>query len=1201
MRTVVRQLERVRTAGRWMLIAQRLSQWITAVIAALLGLGLIDFALRLPGLVRLVIGIGLAGAAAAWLVGRIVRAMVFRPGLADLALRAESIYPQLAESLATAVEFTTCAEQYHEPPRTRQLARTSIDRVRVQLGQVRLRRLLDPYWTSRMLALLFVAAVALASVVFALPDASRIVAARWFAPLGGAQWPKRTDVINLTTERVWPVDTPLRLSAGIRRGYRPGMRVWVRYRLMDSSGRPGDWRSLLLSEQATASMPGTFERLIDLAETLDRVERSEGTAMGRSGGGEGQEPAVEFYFEAGDDRTEPARLALVVRPEVTSVMARISPPTYAAGLVSDTPRGGIAMHEQSGQLVTAAVLVGSDVRLDIAFNKALPVVNGTITPGLQTLAGLTDEGPTATADSPGVQTSVSLRLRMQQSMESRIHLVDRFGLTNLSQRRYRLEAIEDKAPTVSLVRPAANESVLATAVVSVEALARDDVGLEELAMEYQVQRRAKGQPIGGTLVQWAGRQADATVSGELDLSRVDAVPLKPGDAVVLTATAADVFDLDGQRHSPVRSAPRRLHIIDAATLVSQLRNELAGVRQQAVRLQRTQRGLSDLPEGHPASAIAPVQAQITRRLGAQGQLVDRLVERAQRNRLDDARLSELMERGAELIRSGRSASEHADQHLQGATDQPQLAGTLRQEAQLEQLKVVDVLAELVAALDQGRDAMTLQLQLRQLRTRQENAAADARRLLPQTVALRVEELTCELREALQALAGHQSALGLQAEALVRQMQTTAEALAVQGAAGSDEERAAAEALADAAAIARRQGLSQSMKQSAESIGANRLAQAGHRQSDSLDTMQRMLSQLASTDQRRQQLLLRRLLQLERAIERLIERQHHQVAALIGAKRDGDLPALQFPQTQVRRHTIAVEEQARPAPSTQPVAEALGQAVQDQAKAILALRQGQRHPARTAEDRALADLEEALRSARMLRAEAATEQVRRDRQQLKQEYEKLAGWQEQLRGKAGAVATVAPMSRQQRAMLIGLGNEESDLRLAAEYLGEKVDQTLVFRYLHGRVDEAAGRAERKLRQALADEGLLRDQNQVAIMLRIMAQALDPGVQAEPFAGGQPEPGGGAGGGEPPLVPPVAELKLLRGMQQAVYDQTRRLGEPDVSVAGPRWSARGWLLELATQQRELSALGERLIERMRRSMGRTPGRHRGRPQADPLEAR
>ena len=805
MRTVVRQLERVRTIGRWMLIAQRLSQWITAVIAALLGLGLIDFALRLPGLVRLVIGIGLAGAAVAWLVGRIVRAMVFRPGLADLALRAESIYPQLAESLATAVEFTTCAEQYHEPPRTRQLARTSIDRVRVQLGQVRLRRLLDPYWTSRMLALLFVAAVALASVVFALPDASRIVAARWFVPLGGAQWPKRTDVINLTTERVWPVDTPLRLSAGIRRGYRPGMRVWVRYRLMDSSGRPGDWRSLLLSEQATASMPGAFERLIDLAETLDRVERSEGTAMGkaggRSGGGEGQEPAVEFYFEAGDDRTEPARLALAVRPAVTSVMARISPPTYAAGLVSDTPRGGIAMHEQSGQLVTAAVLVGSDVRLDIAFNKALPVVNGTIMPGLQTLAGLTDEGPTATADSPGVQTGVSLRLRLQQSMASRIHLVDRFGLTNLSQRRYRLEAIEDKAPMVSLVRPAANESVLSTAVVSVEALARDDVGLEELAMEYQVQRRAKGQATGRTLVQWAGRQADATVSGDLDLSRVDAVPLKPGDAVVLTATAADVFDLDGQRHSPVRSAPRRLHIIDAATLVSQLRNELAGVRQQAVRLQRTQRGLSDLPEGHPVSAIAPMQAQITRRLGAQGQLVDRLVERAQRNRLDYARLSELMERGAGLIRSGRSASERADQHLQGATDQPQLAGTLRQEAQLEQLKVVDVLAELVAALDQGGDAMALQLQLRQLRTRQENAAADARRLLPQTVALRVEELTCELRKALRALAGHQSALGAQAEALVRQMQATAEALAVQGAAGSDEERAAAEAFADAAARA----------------------------------------------------------------------------------------------------------------------------------------------------------------------------------------------------------------------------------------------------------------------------------------------------------------------------------------------------------------------------------------------------------------
>ncbi|MEZ6193953.1 MAG: hypothetical protein R3C45_22130 [Phycisphaerales bacterium] len=58
--------------------------------------------------------------------------------------------------------------------------------------------------------------------------------------------------------------------------------------------------------------------------------------------------------------------------------------------------------------------------------------------------------------------------------------------------------------------------------------------------------------------------------------------------------------------------------------------------------------------------------------------------------------------------------------------------------------------------------------------------------------------------------------------------------------------------------------------------------------------------------------------------------------------------------------------------------------------------------------------------------------------------------------------------------------------------------------------------------------------------------------------------------------MTELKLIRGLQQVVYEQTReaeaaRVGQPDEPM-------KQQMLELSTRQRELSSLGQRLIEQM-----------------------
>ncbi len=126
-----------------------------------------------------------------------------------------------------------------------------------------------------------------------------------------------------------------------------------------------------------------------------------------------------------------------------------------------------------------------------------------------------------------------------------------------------------------------------------------------------------------------------------------------------------------------------------------------------------------------------------------------------------------------------------------------------------------------------------------------------------------------------------------------------------------------------------------------------------------------------------------------------------------------------------------------------------------------------------------------------------------------------------------------------------------------------------------IDTAAARAAESMSRGEDDGRALPSQQSVATLLESMAAALDDAGRPREFAQQTSAGGGGGGGGQPPpLVPPAAELKLLRGIQQAVYDETRDLAEGQ-RIPNPARRAQR-LGELAAEQRELSDTGRRLIE-------------------------
>ena len=132
---------------------------------------------------------------------------------------------------------------------------------------------------------------------------------------------------------------------------------------------------------------------------------------------------------------------------------------------------------------------------------------------------------------------------------------------------------------------------------------------------------------------------------------------------------------------------------------------------------------------------------------------------------------------------------------------------------------------------------------------------------------------------------------------------------------------------------------------------------------------------------------------------------------------------------------------------------------------------------------------------------------------------------------------------------------------------------VFSHVHDRLDEWA----RDVVDSLVAGDLTRPvtdrQERIADSIGRLIEAMqDLVTPPEKFAGSKG--GAGSGGGQQaPLIPPLAELMLLRGMQEQVYDQTREVAGRGNGEPGER---RARLTELGEDQRALLDLGQRMAE-------------------------
>lgn len=1206
MQPIADRLRRVRSAARASLVLASVAWLVSVVLLYLVAAGTLDYALRMPAWLRAAGWIAAAATLgiAAW--RRVLPAWRFNPPLTEVALRFERTEEGrragLAGVLASALELARA--DAGAPPAARWMSARAVAAAAGRFDAVAGTPLLRRDRNAGILLQLASAGLLAAGAVWSVGTTlSRVALARVAAPWSGAQWPRQTQLADATGVEVHALGSALPLRAALVRSSVPLERAGVaaRYRVI-RSGEPGPWRRALLAPQfrpvrVIGGVTGElFEQLIEPG-VLGVATRDAGPAE------------LEYGFESLDDATPLSRVRLVEPPAVVGAEATLSLPAYASGAGSRRFAAGDHDLGPGGdqRAIVGPVLAGSRVEFTVRFNKPLPVPRvedaDTRAAWLARSFPGADFGPDPVVTASERAWSVAWTLR--STTRAVVAPLDEYGLGARDEAAFTFDAVEDRPPTAAVTVPEQDEAVLASAVLLAAGEGRDDVGVASLGLEVQAARRPGGsmgapaEPSGepATLPAGAPEGLDATqvrVAGRVAL---EPHRLRPGDELWIFAVAADGFDLDGMRHEPVRSAPRRLRVVTADELVEQMRRELQGVRQAAIRLDQDQgelaaaaaRGFVSEEERHRQTALGP-------RIEQQGEIVDRLLERAHRNVLDDAGLTGQLEDARSLLSEAQRSAEQAGAGLDEAAQHaptPELTELAPEQARRvreAQEQARDRLGRLIDLLDRGEDSWSARRGLQRLLDRQRELAARTESAGRRTTGREAEELSARDREELERLSREQRELADQARAALDQLAERSEQM-------RQADAAQAAAMQQAAQRGRQSQVPERMEQAARDTARNQTGTAQEQQQQAIDSLQRMLDDLDNAERNRDESLRRLLASLIQSLDALIASQERELSALASAT-GGARPfdGLDAGMIRLHQNTLGVLGEAKAAfRETAGVARLIEQASGSQAAAAADLRAtppdaegADRH-----EQASLRDLRAARDEAARVERDAAGRDQDRKRRELRRVYRETLEQQVVLRDETAPMLGRDP-DRRDRLRLRSLGERQDGLREALADLRRRTEELAdaeVFGLAHDRLEGVMGSAAQRLRAGQAPAAVGRDQDAAVEVLRTLVEALaESASRGDEFRDADEGGGGGEGGGAgqtPPLIPDLAELRVLKGLQQQAAGATRALDEAADAVTPGEIEALGRL------QEQLAERGRALIEKLQRQ-GR--GNDRPRTPAD-----
>lgn len=1138
--------------ARALLLIRAASLSLVVLLAAVLGLTLLDYLIRFPQAVRMLALLGLIV-----IVWRVINRLVL-PALharfspVDLALRIEQREPSVRGLLASAVDLE---QTDPDNPVGSALRAAALNRAAQRAASTGAALRLDQ--TLKAFGLLvIIAAIALVPVVKR-PALARIGAQRTLAPWSNASWPKRFAISDNTKSDPHAIDKalPVRISIGPSTA---DARAIITWRVLDADANTitPPTRSVLAAQPIDQEHDGRiYEHLLDARAIADRNDS--------------ESFILEYRIRTKDDETSPTRITLARPPVLEQTTLSVQRPAYA---IDATPQVTLAQHSASytsEQIISQPILSDSTVTVLWSFSKPIAISTDSAPAWITSIA---DRITDARLTQP---TPKTVELQFNASDQAIIEPVfrDELGIAVRTRVEIDLAVHRDAPPSAAITEPDRDLMITTHAELDLSAAFSDDIGLALSRIELVHAIRPSDSP---------GAMPEPTepivLHESLDISnahtdervtlRVSELSTAPGDELWITAVALDLLGAANE-HAVSTSETRTLRIVDDQTLIEQIQRSIAPVREALQRLDEQQASLQEqLHDGSLESSRA--QRTLAEQLGAQRRLINSIERTAAQNTIDDPALRALLSDANALLDQAQNAADRAAD----AIDQSR-----EQSAEREQQSVRDQLGELLSILDRGEDAWLARRSVQQLRDELERLNNETNALNASTAGKSLSQLTADERTTLERILDRQRAAAESAQSMLDELDERAEEL-------QDTDPTQAEALRRAASQGRGAQIGQTLDQASDELSENQTGAASQSQQDAMNELDQMLEEIDHAAKNRDSALRRQLASIIDQLKSLITEQQRQLARVHSSDDtlDDELIALV-------RNTLAVRDTATGAfPETQTIADAINRAADQQSLAITAIRATPSDPvgAEQHERNALTNLEQALADAERLEQQAEDREARRLREELRGKYSDALQTQVSIRDQSAPLIGQA-LSRKQRSDARALSASQLELRATLDTLiseTEGLGDAEVFALAHSQLDRVMNRAARSLSERNPPTSIVSDHEQSILLLSALVEVLgDPPPQEQDFEDGSSDSGGsgsGNAGGEQQLIPPIAQLRLLRSIQQLAAMQTRALAESDTQDAN---SVRA-IVEL---QREIAVQGQDLVRQLEQSQ----------PEEQPLE--
>ena len=847
-------------------VALRAVGWLLALLlVSAAAAGALDWAWRLPALVRAAALVGTLGSAGVVAYRLMLKPLLARVDDLTLALRIEERYPSLNDALASTVQFLEQAEK-RDKSTMPVSSSMRLEAVRRALGKATgcdFNRIID----SRGLRAAGLSGIGASLIVVVLvwffPALAATALARLTDPFGAHDWPKAT-LLELEKPRERIGRNEAFEVRGRLSGVIPDKAVVV-YRLDGGGQVEHECKVVKGKDHKTGSLTALFRP----------------GQMSRS---------FRFQVKANDALSDWYPVVVAPAPTLAHLDGRSTPqirlffPRYTGLEAQSLPDGTGNINAVAGTLVTLRAAANVPLKAAwVAYQpEGGPAPAAVAALGAPTLPALLTAGA-ASLDVIGPHYATILKDRHSFFLRFRppvrgmytLHFEDETGLRN--SRVYMLNITPDPAPEVTLERPsAAKESleVLPGATLPLRALAQDPIyGLRSVWLEYRLQPdgpptrlplAGKGSPpSGGPLVGLALRLAAAggkpqqlLIEQPLPLSRLrrpDGEPLREGDVVALKVCADDYDDVTVDK-LPGCSSEVEIRIVSRAALELALSREQARIQQELIELRQQQREAiqkvtevenrvartkkltpEDLAE---LQRVEQTQQQIRERIDTPNQesvrsRVERILDTLKQNGIERSAIQERLKPVRDrLDRLGREELQQIEAKLSAVRKQGEVSEEVRKERRAETLeKDARAAAERAKKLEElaregtedaatkarlGEAAKQLQQQAAKLRELAKELRAEAR-TPPKDAAAAAEERGEQLQRLAEerqrmardlAKAAAKDTSGQEREMLkqARELKNSAEALAQEARAEQDAARAAdrAETKAELAAARHRQ-------------------------------------------------------------------------------------------------------------------------------------------------------------------------------------------------------------------------------------------------------------------------------------------------------------------------------------------------------------------------------------------------------------